>query len=166
MLDLLHSHRSGFQNSKKLHVSYKNYSFQKLHVQYCALYGTFSKIVDLVCELRKGDNVTDLSDSISNLASRLFQVIMRRGYIIIRYYYTLLNIYDFLCHHRGCASNFYLKPAVQAQMNPDIASLSSSHSDKSLSSRDIFSLDTLPEQVAPPQSYDHVTQSCIIRAIA
>ena len=79
---------------------------QALHFQYCSLYRTFSNVVDLVCELRKEENVQDLSDYVSDLASRLFQ----------------------------------------AQMNPDIASLSS-HSDKSLP-RDLFTLDTLQEQAA------------------
>ncbi|XP_063692696.1 protein furry homolog isoform X3 [Bolinopsis microptera] len=77
---------------------------QALHFQYCSLYRTFSNVVDLVCELRKEESALDLSDYVSDLASRLFQ----------------------------------------AQMNPDIASLSS-HSDKSLP-RDIFTLDPLPEQ--------------------
>ncbi|KAL5246752.1 hypothetical protein ACHWQZ_G018834 [Mnemiopsis leidyi] len=78
---------------------------QALHFQFCSLYRTFSSVVDLVCELRKEEQVLDLSDYVSDLASRLFQ----------------------------------------AQMNPDIASLSS-QSDKSLP-RDVFSLDALPEQL-------------------
>ena len=47
---------------------------QALHFQYCSLYRTFSNVVDLVCELRKEENALDLSDYVSDLASRLFQV--------------------------------------------------------------------------------------------
>ena len=50
---------------------------QKLHFYFCALYTTFSRIVDLVTSLRKrSDQINDLSDSISDLASRLFQASM------------------------------------------------------------------------------------------
>ena len=79
----------------------------KLHFQYTALYSTFSKIADMITELRKR-TALDLSDLVGDLASRLFQ----------------------------------------AQLNPDLASLSSSMSGDKSPTRDVtdaFPLSTLPE---------------------
>ena len=79
----------------------------KLHFQYTALYSTFSKIADMITELRKR-TALDLSDLVGDLASRLFQ----------------------------------------AQLNPDLASLSSSMSGEKSPTREVtdtFTLSTLPE---------------------
>lgn len=59
---------------------------QALHFQFCSLYRTFSNVVDLVCELRKEEQVLDLSDYVSDLASRLFQVLHFSFLLVITFY--------------------------------------------------------------------------------
>ena len=121
----------------------------------------------MICDLRKDEHLIDISDYVGDLASRLFQVYCLHCLLISGFTFNFfsspaitLNTSEMfvselemnssttpltkakLVDHSGEMS---IACVPQAQMNPDIASLSSGHSDRSLP-RDIFSLETLPEQ--------------------